>query len=330
MELSPEQARLTITNNQWGVNKMKKTASIITAAALMIALLTPAAALAEDVSVYVSSTGSGSLNLRSGPGKEYSVKGYVFHNSDVSEISTSGEWSKVKVSSTGKTGWIKTKYIDGTTKELGTGKKTVDCSSTLNLRSGPGTNYTVKGKVQDGTTVKVLNTEDDWVKITDYSTGKTGWIMEKYIEVDDGWPDFGSGFFDDDDDAFDSEVGSVYHVTGTNNLNVRSGPGSSNKKLDSLFEGTAFRVTDTSGNWFEIRTFDGVTGWVSKNYTTAGADAVVTASTLNMRSGAGTGYSVKRSLSCGTVVKVNSVNGNWAHITYKGVSGYVSLNYLSF
>jgi SH3-like domain-containing protein len=190
---------------------------------------------------------------------------------------------------------------------------------------------TGKGKVQDGTTVKVLNTEDDWVKITDYSTGKTGWIMEKYIEVDDVWPNFGDGFFDDeDDDIFESEVGSVYHVTGTNSLNVRSGPGSSNKKLDSLFEGTAFRVTDTSGNWFEIKTFDGVTGWVSKNYTTAGADAVVTASTLNMRSGAGTGYSVKRSLSYGAVVKVNSVDGNWAHVTYKGVSGYVSLNYLSF
>ena len=76
--------------------------------------------------------------------------------------------------------------------------------------------------------------------------------------------------------------------------------------------------------------FDGVTGWVSKNYTTAGADAVVTASTLNMRSGAGTGYSVKRSLAYGTVVQVNSVTGNWANITVKGVSGYVSVNYLEF
>ena len=54
------------------------------------------------------------------------------------------------------------------------------------------------------------------------------------------------------------------------------------------------------------------------------------ASKLNMRSGAGTGYNVKRSLSYGTVVTVNSINGNWAHITVKGVSGHVSLNYLQF
>ncbi|MBR6767062.1 MAG: SH3 domain-containing protein, partial [Clostridia bacterium] len=96
------------------------------------------------------------------------------------------------------------------------------------------------------------------------------------------------------------------------------------------FEGTAFKVLDTSGNWLKIKTFDGTSGWVSKNYVAATADAVITASKLNMRSGAGTGYSVKRSLSYGTIVKVNSINGNWAHVTVNGVSGHVSVNYLEF
>ena len=301
---------------------MKKTISIITTAAVIFALMTPAA-LAEDASVYVSSTGKGSLNLRSGPGKEYSVKGYVFHGSEVTEVSESGEWSKVKVDATGKTGWIKTKYIDGTTKELGTGKKTVSCSSSLNLRSGPGTKYSVKGSVKDGATVKVLNTEDNWVKITDYTTGKTGWIMEKYIEVEDEWPSFG-------DITFEEEVQKVYHVTGTDTLNVRKGAGTSYDKVDTLFEGAAFKVLGSSGNWYKIKTFDGISGWVSKNYAASGADAVTTASKLNMRAGAGTGYSVKRSLAYGTVVQVNSVTGNWANITVKGVSGYVSVNYLEF
>ena len=301
---------------------MKKLISAIIASLLILTLILPVAALAEDASVYVSSTGKGSLNLRSGPGKDYSVKGYVFHGSKVSEISTSGEWSKVKVSETGKTGWIKTKYIDGTTAELGDGKKTVSCSSSLNLRSGPGTNYSVKGTVKNGTTVKVLNTEDSWVKITDYSTGKTGWIMEKYVDTGSGWPSF--------DEAFgDPETQSVYHVT-SSTLNVRKGAGSSYGKADTLFEGTAFKVLGSSGNWLKIKTFDGTSGWVSKNYVTASADAVVTASSLNMRSGAGTGYGVKRTLSYGNIVKVNSVTGSWAHITVNGVSGHVSVNYLEF
>lgn len=301
---------------------MKKLVTVIITLSLFFTLILPAQALAEDANVYISSTGKGSLNLRSGPGKEYSVKGYVYHNSKVTEISTSGEWSKVKVSESGKTGWIKTKYINGTTAELGDGDKTVSCTSSLNLRSGPGTNYSVKGTVKNGTTVKVLNTEDNWVKITDRSTGKTGWIMEKYIDIGSGWPSF-------DEDFGEPETQSVYHVTSTT-LNVRSGAGSNYEKVDTLFVGTAFKVLGTSGNWLKIKTFDGVSGWVSKNYVAATANAVVSASKLNMRSGAGTGYNVKRSLSCGTVVTVNSINGNWAHITVKGVSGHVSVNYLKF
>ena len=304
---------------------MKKLITVIITLSLALTLLLPAQALAEDANVYVSSTGSGSLNLRSGPGKEYSVKGYVYHNSEVTEISTSGEWSRVKVAATGKTGWIKTKYIDGTTQELGTGKKTVSCTSNLNLRSGPGTNYSVKGTVKDGATVKVLNTEDNWVKITDYSTGKTGWILEKYIEVENKWPSFEE--WPTEPEA--PETQSVYHVT-SSTLNVRKGAGSGYAKVDTLFEGNAFKVLDSSGNWLKINTFDGVSGWVSKNYVTAGAEAVVTASKLNMRSGAGTGYNVKRSLAYGTIVKVNSVKDNWAHITVNGVSGHVSLNFLEF
>jgi uncharacterized protein YgiM (DUF1202 family) len=157
---------------------------------LIVIAMLPTAALAASKTVYISSTGSGSMNVRSGPGKSYSVKGYVHHKDTVDVLDKSGEWSKVKVHDNGVTGWIKTKYIDGTTRELGTGTKTVSCSSSLNLRTGPGTNYSAKGTVKDGATVKVLNTEDNWVKITDYSTGKTGWIMEKYIEVENKWPSF--------------------------------------------------------------------------------------------------------------------------------------------
>ena len=84
---------------------------------LLIAAMLPMAALAE-ASVYISSTGNGTMNVRSGPGKNYSVIGYVHHKDTVTQISTSGEWSKVKITSSGKTGWIKTKYIDGTTADL--------------------------------------------------------------------------------------------------------------------------------------------------------------------------------------------------------------------
>lgn len=303
---------------------MKKTLSILLALLLILTMLPLSAMAASTKTVYVSSTGSGTLNLRSGPGKDYSVKGYVHHGDKVDKLDSSGEWSKVKVHDNGKTGWIKTKYIDGTTKELGTGKKTVSVSSgsKLNLRSGPGTSYAIKGTVKSGDTVKVLNTEDNWVKVTVSSSGKTGWIMAKYVGGSSGSSGSGSS-------GSSSSTQNVYRVTGAS-LNVRKGAGTSYGKVATLHTGDAFKVTGSSGNWFKITTFSGISGWVSKNYTTAGASATITASKLNMRAGAGTSYNVVRTLSKGDTVKVNSITGSWAHITVGGRSGHVSVKYLSF
>lgn len=308
---------------------MKKVFSAVLAILLLISVLPTAALASSSKTIYISSTGSGTMNLRSGPGKGYDVKGYVHHGDKVSVLDKSGEWSKVKTSS-GKTGWIKTKYIDGTTKALGTGKKTVKVPSgeTLNLRSGPGTGYSVKGSVKNGATVKVLNTEDDWVKVTVSSSGKTGWIKAKYIG---GSASSGSGSSGKSGSSKSggSSTQSVYRVSGAS-LNVRKGAGTGYGVVTSLPAGTAFKVTGSSGNWYRIATFGGVTGWVSKNYAASGASASVTASSLNMRSGAGTGYRVVRSLGYGARVTVSAVTGGWAKVSYGGNTGYVSLKYLRF
>lgn len=56
--------------------------------------------------------------------------------------------------------------------------------------------------------------------------------------------------------------------------------------------------------------------------------ANVTASVLNMRSGAGTSYKVVAVLKKNQVVTVNSVAGKWANVTYGSKKGYVSTDYL--
>jgi len=302
---------------------MKRVISLLMAALLILCAL-PVSAMAETwKTVYISSTGSGTLNLRSGPGKDYDVVGYVNHGDEVQVLKKSGEWSRVKTED-GDKGWIKTKYIDGTTKSLGSGTKTVKTSGgSLNLRSGPGTSYGVKGQVANGAKVKVLNTEGSWVKITVQSSGKTGWIQEKYISGSGSSSGSGSG------SSSSGSAQKVYHVT-SNSLNVRSGAGTGYGWKATLSKGQGFIATGSSGNWFKIKTFTGVTGWVSKTYAAAGATAKVTASSLNMRSKAGTSGSVIKSLGYGTRVTVNSVTGNWANITSGGKSGYVSMTYLAF
>lgn len=52
-------------------------------------------------------------------------------------------------------------------------------------------------------------------------------------------------------------------------------------------------------------------------------------STLNIRSGHGSGYSVIGSIPSGATVYVSKADGSWAHVSYNGVNGYASMQYLS-
>jgi peptidoglycan hydrolase-like protein with peptidoglycan-binding domain len=62
--------------------------------------------------------------------------------------------------------------------------------------------------------------------------------------------------------------------------------------------------------------------------TFAASTATVTASSLNVRSGEGTTYSVVTSIPRDEIVNVISINGSWCKISYNGKTGYVSKNYL--
>ncbi|MDE7313986.1 MAG: SH3 domain-containing protein [Eubacterium sp.] len=60
---------------------------------------------------------------------------------------------------------------------------------------------------------------------------------------------------------------------------------------------------------------------------------VVTADTLNVRCGAGTGYTVIGTLTKGLRVKVSAISGEkgnrWAKIRFAGLTAYVSAKHLS-
>ena len=300
---------------------MKRVLSILLLLALCLAML-PVSALADyTAKVYVSSTGSGTLNLRKGPGKGYKVVGYVKHNATVTVTSeTSGEWTKVKAGK--KTGWIKTMYFDGTTKALGTGYKKLKLSAgqTLIMRKGAGTKYKKKAIAGADDSVKVLYTESGWAMVTNMTTGKTGWIPLSYVGETVTISSATA-------DAPPASAQDVLHTTASV-LNMRKGPGTKYKRIARLIRGTAFTVLDESGNWYKIKTLAGKVGWVSKTYTADGATLKTTAKYLNMRKGPSTSTSILGTLKKGSKVQVHKVTGNWAYVTAAGKKCYVSLTYL--
>ena len=122
-------------------------------------------------------------------------------------------------------------------------------------------------------------------------------------------------------------------------LNVRSGPSTSYSITTKLYKGDKVEILETSNGWHKIKASNGKIGWVSGDYIKVSSGstsqtsykATVTATSLNVRSGAGTSYSVITKLSKGTVVDVlESASNGWKKVkTSNGTIGWVSGSYLA-
>ena len=305
----------------------KKIAASVCLSTLGLALSSTASFATGQEGVVTASA----LNVRSGPSTSYSVITKLYKGDKVEILESSNGWSKIKTS-TGKTGWSSAEYLstsqtsDSTST---TGKKATVTASTLNVRSGPSTSYSITTKVYKGETVEVLESSNGWSKIKT-SSGKTGWASEEYLST--------SGASDNTEN---STTGKKVTVTAST-LNVRSGPSTSYSITTKVYKGETVEVLESSNGWSKIKTSSGKTGWASEEYlstsgasdntenSTTGKKVTVTASTLNVRSGPSTSYSITTKVYKGETVEVLESSNGWSKIkTSSGKIGWASEEYLS-
>lgn len=127
-------------------------------------------------------------------------------------------------------------------------------------------------------------------------------------------------------------VGKV--ATNNTSLNVRSGAGTGYSIVSSAPKNSYLTVESEKDGWLKVRYGANNYGWVSDDYITSvpSKSRYVTTSygKLNVRSGAGKGYSIVTRLSRGTEVLVISESGNWSKIVYNGNKvGWVSSEFLT-
>ncbi len=126
---------------------------------------------------------SGSLNVRKGPGTNYTAIGKLYNGDKVTVTGSSGSWYAISFS--GSTGYVSSAYIvkDSDSQETPGGEEDSEgyvLASALNVRSGPGTNYNILGKLYSGDLVEIVGSTNGWYKI-DYNGG-TGYVSAGYIQ----------------------------------------------------------------------------------------------------------------------------------------------------
>lgn len=137
-------------------------------------------------------------------------------------------------------------------------------NSNLNLRSGPGENYEVIGKLPRGTVLMVMDTArlqtgSTWFEVSAYDTDAKGWVSAKYVRdaTEDDFTTLGVGWVELD------------------GLELRSGPGSGFDILEYLAKDTMLfykygdkgvESSDTGDLWLEVQTPSGKGGWIQSDY----------------------------------------------------------------
>jgi heat shock protein HslJ/uncharacterized protein YraI len=153
------------------------------------------------------------INVRSGPGSQYSSYGVVSigTSGEVIGISEDGEWWVVRVSieyAPDGRGWVKGEFVEVTNAEnvpviptppLGdiefpppeTDTPTATVLLSVNVRSGPSTDYPSYGIAPTGATAQVVGISEDglwWVVIisAELAPDGQGWVSADFVEVTGG------------------------------------------------------------------------------------------------------------------------------------------------
>ena len=231
-----------------------------------IGVSVPVMALALSATASFANSNEGTvtadaLNVRSGPSTSYGITTKLYKGDKVEILETSNGWHKIKASN-GKIGWVSGDYIkvsSGSTSQPSTSttKATVTATS-LNVRSGAGTSYSVITKLPKGTVVDVLESASNGWKKIKTSGGTTGWVSGEYLTT-------GSA---GNSSTNNSTSQTSYKATvNTDSLNMRKGAGTSYSVITKLSNGTVVDVLESASNgWKKIKTSNGTIGWVSGSY----------------------------------------------------------------
>ena len=303
------------------------------------------------------------LSVRSDAGENYDTIGYLCNGQDVEILSQKGDW--YRISFNGREGYVSRKYIstekdDGqasidnetnrqeTINETKKNGKAINVNTTLNIRQSASLDSAILGTLKNGDTFEIISKNGEWYNIKSHNI--VGFISAKYVqEVSENQTTIENVIqtmtenyvAEKSESSISTEQGVVVNVQ--SNLRVRSSASLSSSTIGYLLNGQSVSIKGETAGWYNIN-FHGHNAYVSKEYIqkgeahtpasltqarTSGTGKVVNvSSSLNIRSGAGTNYSIVGSLSNGATVNIIEKSGSWYHINHNGVTGYVSGEYI--
>lgn len=163
------------------------------------------------------------------------------------------------------------------------GEKALTNTNTLNLRSGPTTNFASIGTLNRNTNVTIIGKNGGWYKVKVDTTSLVGWVSGIYLDLEmdklvPSPPNSENDDLLDGDNLQDTETSArkisvstettsilrgAFGITRTENVLVRSEPNATNAEniITLLNNETQVEIIGQQENWFKI-VIDNQEGWV--------------------------------------------------------------------
>jgi uncharacterized protein YgiM (DUF1202 family) len=235
------------------------------------------------------------LNVRTGPGINYAVLGQANAGETLPIVGRTGDNLWYQVESRFGTGWVYAGYVvtrneyGGTPVTTGTadtaavtGPFGIINTGALNIRSGPGIQFSSLGTLAGGVQTQIVGRNADWTWwLLDTPIG-TGWANVIYILVrgdTSGVPYVDPGTSVPASPGQGGAAAPPPALTGpiafvaTGALNIRTGPNSVFPSMGTVYAGTRMPIIGQSpdrGWWYVASSFGD--GYVSKQYVMAEGD----------------------------------------------------------
>ena len=324
---------------------MKRPARRLTALCLAVLLLLPCL----PISAHAASTGTTTayVNLRTGPGTDYTILETVPLGAQISILDTGNPgWYRVTAPS-GNSGYMCSDYILASGGDAGASTVLFTARTTafVNLRAGPGTGYGIYLTVPLGDTVSVLDTANaGWYRVQYGSY--TGYMSADYLQTQSAATPTPAP---PDTSASADPIGTA-RTTAV--LNIRTGPSTEYRSLGLLDNGETVTVLENCGNgWYAVRTSSNTFGYCSGDYlrVTLGTSPAPqpeptpqpsepdtatrwngrTTAFVNLRSGPSTGYRIYLTVPLGDAITIlDRSNSGWYRVQYGSYTGYMSSDYI--
>lgn len=293
------------------------------------------------------------VNLRKSPSTSASILKVVAASQSVSVLGENGSWYKVSFS--GREGYISKNYLrldgDGSDAVVPDGFTSYPAARSgyttdrVNMRAEASSDAKIAKVLNKNVSVSLLGEQGGFYQVKYDST--VGYISKDYVAL--GTTDTGDSSSSSSSSSSDTLYSQSKAASTTVQVNMRKEP--EGEVLFRLPKGTAVTLLGERGGWYKVSYSQSV-GYISKDYVqeTAsapeqpddekptetvpdlsgkGTTAYITADSLNMRKGPGTGYGIVKVLKKADEIQFYSLSDGWYLIKADGDTGYVSSKYVS-